>query len=50
MTDLILPGKIIDINNFKTGILADSIEESRLDFEDTSDRKGDLRNPKRVIT
>ena len=46
MTYLTLQGKIIDINNFKTDILADSIEESRLDFEDTRNGKGGLIKPK----
>ena len=46
MTDLTLRGKIIDINNFKTGILADAIEESRFDFEDTRDGKGELSKTK----
>ena len=41
-----LQGKIIDINNFKTDILADAIENSRLDFEYTRDGKGELINPK----
>ena len=44
--DLTLWGKIIDLNNFKTDILDNAIEESRLDFEDTRDGKGDLRKPK----
>ena len=39
-------GKIIDLNNFKTDILAGAIEESRLDLEDTRYGKGDLRKPK----
>ena len=39
-------GKIIDINNFKTDILADVIEEPRLDFEDTRYGKGELSKPK----
>ena len=43
---LTLQGKIIDLNNFKTDILDDATEESRLDFEDTRDGKGDLSNPK----
>ena len=29
-----------------TGILADAIEESRIDFEDARDVKGELSNPK----
>ena len=32
-------GKIIDLNNCKTDILADAIEESRIYFEDTRDVK-----------
>ena len=43
---MMLRGKITDINNFKTDILADDIEESRIDFEDTRDGKGELRKPK----
>ena len=35
VTDLTLRDEIIDINNFKTDIIADAIEESRIDFEDT---------------
>ena len=46
MTDLTLQGKIIDLNKSKTDILADAIEESRLDFEDTRDGKGELIKPK----
>ena len=46
MTYLTLQGKIINLNNFKTDILADTIEESRLDFEDTRYGKGELINPK----
>ena len=37
---------MFDINNFKTDVLADAIEESRLDFEDTRDLKGGLSKPK----
>ena len=43
-----LQGKIIDINNFRTDILSDTIEESRLDFEDTRYRKGELIKPKEL--
>ena len=32
VTYLMLRGKIIDLNNFNTDILADAIEESQLDF------------------
>ena len=39
-------GKIIDLNNYKTDILADAIEESRLYFEDTRDRKGWMNKSK----
>ena len=46
VTDLTLRGKIIDQNNFKTDILADAIEDSRLDFEDTRNGKGGLSKPK----
>ena len=45
MTDLTLWGNI-NLNNFKTDILADSIEESQIDFEDTRDGKGGLIKPK----
>ena len=43
---LMLRGKIIDLNNFKTDILANAIEYSWLDFEDTRYGKGDLSKPK----
>ena len=46
VTDLTLQGKIIDLDYFKTDILADAIEESTLDFEDTRDGKGEMSNPK----
>ena len=44
--DLTLQGKIIDLNYFNTDIIADTIEESRRDFEDTRYGKGDLSNTK----
>ena len=44
--DLTLWGRIIDINNFKTDIIADTFEESWLDFEDIRYEKGDLSKPK----
>ena len=40
MTYLTLRSKIIDLNNFKTDIIADVIQESRIYFEDTRDEKG----------
>ena len=40
VTDFTLRGKIIDLNNLKTDILDDSIQESWLDFEDKRDGKG----------
>ena len=46
MTDLTMWGKIIDLNKSKTGIIADSIEEYRLDSEYTRYGKRDLRKPK----
>ena len=46
VTDLMLRGKIIDLNHFETDILADAIEESWLDFEDTRYVKGGLGKPK----
>ena len=46
VTDLTLRGKIIDINNFKTDILDDTIEDYRIDFEDTRYGKGELSKPK----
>ena len=46
MTYLTLQGKIIYLNNFKTDILADAIEESRLYFEDTRNGKGEMSKPK----
>ena len=39
-------GKIIDLNNFETDILADAIEDSQIYFEDTRYGKGDLSKPK----
>ena len=48
-TDLTLRSKIIDINNFKTDIFDDAIEDSRLDFEDTRYGKGGLINPKEFL-
>ena len=41
-----LQGKITDLNNFKTDVIADTIEESRIYFEDTKDGKGELSKPK----
>ena len=32
LTYLTLQGKIIDINNFKTDILSNGVDDSRLDF------------------
>ena len=44
--NLTLLGKIIDLNNVKTDILADDIEESNIYFEDTWYGKGKLSKPK----
>ena len=41
-----LRDKIIDLNNFKTDIIAYSIEESRVYFEDTIYGKGGMSKPK----
>ena len=41
-----LRGKIIDLDNFKTDILDDTIEDYRLGFEDTRYGKGELSKPK----
>ena len=38
--------KSIYLNNFKTDIIADAIEDSRLDFEDTIDGKGEVSKPR----
>ena len=46
MADLTLRGKIIDLNHFKTDILADSIEDSRIDFEEKIYGKGGVSKPK----
>ena len=46
VADLTLRGKIINLKNFKTDILADEIEDSRIDFEDKRDGKGELRKTK----
>ena len=48
MTYLTLRGKIIDLNKFKTDIIAGTIEESRLDFEDTRDGKWGLSKTKEL--
>ena len=45
-SDLTLQGKITDLNNFKTDITTYAIEESRINFEDTRDEKGDISKPK----
>ena len=39
-TDLTLRGKIIDLNHFKTDILADDIDESCINLEDRIYGKG----------
>ena len=46
VTYLMLRGKIINLNNLKTDILADAIDESRIDFEDTRYGKGEMSKPK----
>ena len=46
VTYLTLRGKSIDINNFKTDIISDDIEESWLNFEYTRDVKGELSKTK----
>ena len=46
MSDLTLWGKIINLNNFKNDNIADAIEESRIDFEDTRYGKGEISKPK----
>ena len=48
VTDLTLWGKIIDLNNFKTDIIDDAIEEFRLTFEKTSYVIGGLINIKEL--
>ena len=40
VTDLTLQGKIIDLKNFKTDILADAIEESQIYFKTQEMEKG----------
>ena len=45
---LMLRGKIIDLNNFKTSILAYDIEEYQLDLGDTIDGKRELINCKEL--
>ena len=50
VTYLTLRGKVININNFKTDILADAIEESRIDFEYTGYGKVELSKPKEIYT
>ena len=46
--DLKLRGKIIDLNHLKTDIIADTIGEYRLDFEDTRYGKGGLIKAKEL--
>ena len=46
VTHLTLRGKVIDLNNFKADIIDGAIGESRIYFEDTRYRKGDLIKPK----
>ena len=41
-----MQSKFIDLNKFKTDIIADAIEESQIYFEDTRDGKGELIKPK----
>ena len=48
--DLMLWGKNFDLNNFKSDVLYDAIEESRLDFEDNRYDKGELSKTKYVFT
>ena len=48
MTYLTLQGKIINLNHFKTDIIACAVEESYLDFEDTRDGKEELINTKEL--
>ena len=43
-----LRGKIIDLKNFRTDTLADTIDEYRIDFEDTIDGKREMSNPKEL--
>ena len=38
----------MDINSFKTDILAGAIEGYQIDFEDTRDGKGELIKPKEL--
>ena len=46
MVDFILQGKIMDINNFKTDIIAVAVEDSRLDFEYKRYGKVEIIKPK----
>ena len=48
VTDLTLQGKPIELNHFKSDIMSGAIEESRLNYEDTRDRKGELDKPKEL--
>ena len=43
---LSLRGKNINLNNFKSDVLSDTIEDYRLDFGDTIYGKWELINPK----
>ena len=42
-------GKNIDLNNFKTDVLYDAIEESWIDFEYTKYGKGGLSNTEELL-
>ena len=48
VTYLMLWGKNIDLNYFKSDVMSDAIEEYQLNFEDTRDGKADLSNPKEL--
>ena len=48
MTDLTLRSKNIDFNDFKSGVLSETIEEYLINFEYTRDDKGELSNTKDI--
>ena len=45
-TDVTLRSKIINVNNFKTDIIADAVEDYWIDFEDIRYGKGETSKPK----
>ena len=44
--DLTLQGRNVDLNNFGSDIMSDTIGEFQIEFEDTRDSKGGMSKPK----